>query len=136
MVLHGFSAAAGKIRGKVRIGGTFVVAIVVAGSAAGGRAVISVRGNGLQVRRGRVARDGVWLLGTGLHRRGEILQGALAMGSGLLETLGGAAAGFVVFVRDGPPRLSQVPAVHRNASFTTTTSISTSKSYTKPSTTS
>lgn len=127
MVLHGFSAA-GKIRGKVRIGGTFVVAIVVAGSA-GGRAVISVRGNGLQVRRGRVARGGVWLLGTGLHRRGEILQGALAMGSGLLETLGGAAAGFVVFVRDGPPRLSQVPAVHRNASFSTTTSTATSKPY-------
>lgn len=135
MVLHGFSAA-GKIRGKVRIGGTFVVAIVVAGSA-GGRAVISVRGNGLQVRRGRVARGGgVWLLGTGLHRRREILQGALAMGSGLLETLGGAAAGFVVFVRDGPPRLSQVPAVHRNASFSTTTSTATSKSYTESSTTS
>lgn len=39
----------GKIRGKVRVGGTFVVAIVVARSG-GGSTVIAVRWNGLQVR--------------------------------------------------------------------------------------
>lgn len=80
MVLCHRVAAAGKIRGKVRIGGTFVVAIVVAGSAGGGT-VISVRGNGLQVRSGRVSGTRRRVLLVGLHRRGEILQGALAVGS-------------------------------------------------------
>lgn len=94
----------GKIRGKVRIGGTLVVAIVVAGSGAA-TAVISVRRDGLQVRvrRGRASAGWVRLAGLLLHWRGEILQRAFAMRGCLLETLGRATARFVVFVRDGPP---------------------------------
>ena len=101
----------GKIRGKVRIGGTLVVAIVVAGS--GATSVISVWWNGLQVRvrRGRAAAGWVRLAGSGLllllHWRREILQGAFAVRCRLLETLGRAAARFVVFVRDGPPGKKQ-----------------------------